>query len=261
MFVVAPALAVGVMPTSADISVLPGASASSTFVIANDTDDTSVFDLSLQLVTFAADGTPVFSGPAPSWVALDVSSVSVAPRFAAEVALTASPASNIAVGNYVVAVLVQETPSSSRGIQFATAYSSLAFITVGEVTAPVARCDDASIGQSAGRNVALTVSVSNDGGGILYTEASLEASSMLGDRDLATNAGSAHRVMPGQTRTLSWEAALPWWMFGLVTLSAGGLGCGSMSTVILPSGSLIVVVCGIAGAVLAFLLAWRKRRG
>lgn len=255
------ARALSIAPPTLDVRVEPGQQSSTTIVLANDKDVPDTFSVSLRSVAFAADGSLVFSEESPSWISLDVARIDVAPHGAAEVAVLLRPSVDTDAGSYVVAILAQSTSASQRDIRLAAAYSSLLFATVGAPPLPEARCDGGTIEQSSGRKVALSIDLTNSGGGILYTEASLEASHVLGSRTFAATGGEIHRVLSGQTRTLIWEVSVPWWMFGSITFVPSGLSCGAMATVIAPSISLVGAAFVVVIAALAFVLLWRARRG
>lgn len=261
LFVQAFAFGMSVLPTTIDVRVETGESSSAPIVVANDKDVPDIYILSMRSVTFADDGSLLFASTSPSWLSLSEQQLEVSPHDAVHVTLTAAPSAEVAAGSYVVAILVQPAAPSTGGIALTAAYSSLAFITVGAPPSPLARCNETGLGQSSNRNIALAVDVENSGGGILYVEASLEASSAFGDRSLVADNGALHRVIAGQSRALTWQVAMPWWMFGTVTFTPSGLPCGSVTTFVFPSVSLMSAALVLVLVLLVPLLLWRVRRG
>ncbi|KKW30614.1 MAG: hypothetical protein UY72_C0007G0011 [Candidatus Uhrbacteria bacterium GW2011_GWD2_52_7] len=250
--------AVSVYPEIVDLSVEPGMSTSTVISIGNDSETNAVYDISVREITFAEDGSLVFGNSGPEWIALQASSVSVESSGVRELTVTLTPPNDFSPGVYTFSIIAQERDETSTGISFTTAYASLVFVDIGEVSSPIATCITMDA-QRQDRNILLDSTIQNSGGGILYVKTSTDVFSFLGMRSLAPSIPRIHRVVSGQARTLHWETSLPWWMVGPIRVGITGLDCDNRTLFVLPSLSFVLVFVTVVGIPGALGVLWRRR--
>ncbi len=128
------ASAVTFAPTVTDVAVMPGEQASADFTVANTSDTTKEYIVSLYDVTLNSSlESPAFA-PLPqetsSWLAVDTYGFTLASGATRVLLLTASPSAEVADQSTVVGLVVREL-SGDNGIAVASGVTSLVFITVG----------------------------------------------------------------------------------------------------------------------------------
>lgn len=121
-------------PTVTDVAVLPGEQVSVDFTVANTSDTTKEYIVSLYDVTLNSSlESPAFA-PLPqeisSWLAVDTYAFSLAAGATRVLLLTASPSVDVDDQSAVVGLVVREL-SGDNGIAVASGVTSLVFITVG----------------------------------------------------------------------------------------------------------------------------------
>lgn len=128
------ASAVTFAPTVTDVAVMPGEQASADFTVANTSDTTKEYIVSLYDVTLNSSlESPAFA-PLPqetsSWLAVDTYGFTLAAGATRVLLLTASPLADVDDQSTVVGLVVREL-SGDNGIAVASGVTSLVFITVG----------------------------------------------------------------------------------------------------------------------------------
>ncbi|MCR4312373.1 MAG: hypothetical protein NUV56_03755 [Candidatus Uhrbacteria bacterium] len=252
------AQAIAVLPESIDVQVGLKASTSITLSIGNDSSHDAVVDISTRLVNFAEDGSLLFDEASPFWAELSVTELPISARDAADINVTITTDGTIDPGAYAFAVIAKERPLNTTEIGFATAYASLVFVAVGEPGVARAACEDFLI-EKNGRDLSLSSAIANDGGGILYVATSVDISAMGDVRTVSTSVQAFHRILPGQTRDLTWDIRLPWWMVGPARVNVHELACDGATVFLLSSLSMAAAFIIVFGAPIGAILLWRKR--
>ena len=193
---------------------MPGEQTTLEIPLENSSSVGKTFSLSLLAASLPSGGNdqPRLSPLSPElaqWISLTPNSISFEPNEQNVATLTVHPSEAIATGIYGVAVVATEKLDGEISLNHGSA--TLIFITVGRLTSSGActswmRNDDGTF----------SVTLVNDGGGILYEDGTVYLRGPFGISFGSTLLNpDEHRVLPGQTRTWTTERlSVPWWSFG-----------------------------------------------
>lgn len=203
-----------VVPPAQDVFVAPGTEAVLEIPLENSSSVGKTFSLSLLAASLptGTDSQPVLSSLSPEmaqWVSLSPDSMSFDRNQQGFATLAVSPGDDIRPGVYGVAVVTTEKLDGAIALSHGSA--TLVFITVGQLTS-VGACT----AWSQNDDGTFSVSITNTGGGILYTNGDVRLRGPFGVTFGSTQLNpDEHRVLPGQTRTWSvGGVSVPWWSFG-----------------------------------------------
>lgn len=203
-----------VVPPAQDVFVMPGGEARLDIPLENSSSVGKTFSLSLLTASLPSgeESQPALSSLSPElaqWVSLVPNSISFEPNEQAVATLTVHPNENIEPGIYGVAVVATEKLEGQIALNHGSA--TLVFITVGQLSSSGVctawlRNDDGTF----------SVTLANDGGGILYENGAVQLRGPFGFSFGSTPLNPRrHRVLPEQARTWDTEPiAVPWWSFG-----------------------------------------------
>lgn len=214
----AEARAIALVPSSVDVAVLPGESATAEATLAND--DGAPHDYTVELLTVNFDSEnhePNFttlSSAYYGWFSLPTTTLSLAPGEHRALTLEVSPPASAKAQTVVVALLVQEQ-TSGEGVQILPGISTLVFVTVGDVARHLTLTDFSPADQFVSHlPVSFHFTLQNDGAAVAAPAGYMVIRNMFGTVDavLPLNAGNLH-VFPGSEREFSvvWDntAILP----------------------------------------------------
>lgn len=202
------------VPPAQDIFVMPGASVVLDIPLENSFSAGKTFSLSLFATSFPSGeddhlGLSSLSSELASWVSLAPDSLLLPPNGQGVATLTVSPGDDISPGIYGLAVVATENLAGQIALNHGSA--TLVFITVGRLS-PSAAC----AAWARNNNGTFSVTLVNNGGGILYENGTVQLRGPFGiPFGSASLNPDEHRVLPGQTRTWTTGSIVaPWWSFG-----------------------------------------------
>lgn len=193
---------------------MPGAEATLEIPLENSSPIGKEFSLFLLAASLPSgeDTQPVLSSLSTGlsqWISFSPNSLSFEPNEEKVATLTVHPGEDIAPGVYSVAVVATEKLDGQIALNHGSA--TLVFITVGQLS-PSGACT----AWQRNSDGTFSVTLVNNGGGILYENGSVQLRGPFGISFWSTALNpDEHRVLPGQTRTwLAESPAIPWWSFG-----------------------------------------------
>lgn len=203
-----------VVPPAQDIFVMPGEEASLDIPLENSSSVGKTFSLSLFAASLPTgqESQPkltALSSELSAWITLVPNSLLLPPNGQDVATLTVKPDDNVSPGVYGLAVVATENLAGPIALNHGSA--TLVFITVGQLSS-LGTC----VAWTRNDDGTFSVTLANNGGGILYENGAVELHGPFGiSFGAASMNPGGHRVLPGQTRTwLTESLAVPWWSFG-----------------------------------------------
>jgi hypothetical protein len=246
------------LPPATDLFVVPGEEAKVSVEIKNITDASVVSHIELRHVSLMqADGDLEIGERADdvSWISFSSTTLLLPPFESQAVTVTATPNAEVKEGVYTFALVSTREISGSITLSYGSA--SLLFVTVGELES---RATCVAFVQNEDESFSLTVK--NDGRGILYEEGSVMLRGMFSFPFVrADDNPRQHRVLPGQMRTWNTDrVSIPWWAFGPATASILSPHLSSCTPIFVAFRWIPIVGVVIAFACAAAIAKRRRRR-
>lgn len=262
------ARAITIEPSSNDLSVMPGASDSVVFLLANNDLQPKTYHLDVVAVSIdeTSDAPSFYNLPTSlsSWVSVDPAIISLESQTASEITLTLTPPADASPRVQIFGLRAVADGEGAGSVSVREGIIGLLFVTVGAGQEGSGELIDFTVSEGGLTNQFVTfyITVTNTGETVIKPSGTISIQNIFGQlaETLEVNPDQK-RLVPGQTRTLavSWQPKFATGFYGAdlnfdETSLVSGQGHQSAFVV---SWRLLLVCLFIFGVV---LIVWGRRR-